>query len=121
MRSVRVGAAPDADVAGQLAVPALLHTEVDQRVLPKHALGVQVGGQEAAGAQQGARGRQALHVGGGHDVVQELVHVRDGGVDGDLQTSLSCSSCRCKERLDPGANVLTGQAAIIPGTRISRP
>ena len=39
---------PDADVARELSIRALLHAQVDQRILPKHALGVQIGSQEAA-------------------------------------------------------------------------
>lgn len=42
------GGAPDADVAGQLAIRALLHAEVDKGVLAEHTLGIQVSGQEAA-------------------------------------------------------------------------
>lgn len=76
--------APDADVAGQLSIGALLHAEVDKGVLAKHALGVQIGGQEAAVAGQRGGRRQALHVGARHNVVQELIHVRDRGVDGHL-------------------------------------
>lgn len=41
--STREGA-PDADEAGQAAVGPLLDADVDERVLAKHALRVQVGG-----------------------------------------------------------------------------
>lgn len=62
--------APDADVAGQAAVGQLLHADVDQRILPKHAARVQVGRQEAAIALQcGGRREAALH--GTHRWVQQ--------------------------------------------------
>ncbi len=55
--ALRLGA--DADVAGQLAVRLLLHAHVDERVLAKHALGVQVGRQVPAGACARMRARAA--------------------------------------------------------------
>ena len=51
----------------------------------KYALGVQVGGQEAAVAVQGGGRGEAPHVGGCHDVLQEGAHLADAGVDRHLQ------------------------------------
>ena len=76
---------PDADVACKLAVQALLHADIDERILAKDALGVQVGGKEAALAIQRTRRGQAFHVGGAHNVLQEGVDIVDGGVDCDLR------------------------------------
>ncbi len=49
------------------------------------SLGVQIGGEEAAGALQGGRRREALHVGAGHDVLQEGVQLRERRVDRHLR------------------------------------
>ena len=79
---------PDADVAGELAVRALLDADIHQSILPKNTLSVQVGCKEAAFAVQGAGRGQALHVGRAHDVLQECIDIVDGRIHSHLQAEM---------------------------------
>eukprot|EP00965_Chrysotila_dentata_P085389 2816814-Pleurochrysis_carterae.AAC.1 len=77
-------AAGRAREAAELAVGAALDAHVDEGVLTKDGLGVEIGGEEARVALECRLGRQAAHVGRANHVLQEFLHVGDVGVHRNL-------------------------------------